>query len=181
MRSKEQDPRGIYSTDGRHHNQRDVHEFRYYVRGNKLDEFRRTLWELFPKIGEETMKRLFLLLLLSSGSLYAKPQHVFAQVGGHSVALSWVLSTDDTTQGCASPNTCSQTVYRSLGPCSGTPTFTSIATPSSSTATFIDQTVVPGTYCYAVTFTQNGLESVKDTVTVILPPFSPSGLAGQPH
>lgn len=114
-------------------------------------------------------------------SLFAAQRGIRAQVGGHSVALSWVLSTDDTTVGCTAPNTCSQTVYRSLGACSTSSSFTSIATPSSSTAAFTDLTVVPGTYCYAVSFTQNGLESAKDTATVILPPFAPSSLAGLPH
>lgn len=101
--------------------------------------------------------------------------------GGHSVALSWVLSTDDTTTGCAAPNTCSQTVYRAPAACSTSSAFASIATPAASTATFTDSSIVPGTYCYAVTFTQNGLESAKDTATVILPPASPSGLGGIPH
>lgn len=133
-------------------------------------------------------KFLFVVALftLCGQVAFAKPQlrvthGLRAQTVGHSVALSWVLSTDDTTSGCAAPNTCSQTIYRSLGSCTATPTFTTIGSPTSSTATFTDTTVVPGTYCYAVTFTQNGLESAKDITTVTLPPFAPTGMAGTPH
>src|SRR5215472_7281670 len=103
---------------------------------------------------------LAMLLLLTATLALAQ--------GGHSVSLSWVLSTDDTTAGCAAPNTCSQTVYRASGACSTSSNFVSIGTPAASISTFTDSTVVPGTYCYAVSFTQNGLESSKDTVTVKL-------------
>ena len=104
---------------------------------------------------------------------------LFAQVtGSHTVSLSWILSTDDTTTGCATPNTCLQTTYRAPGACSTSSVFASIGSPAASSATFIDTSVVPGVYCYAVSFTQNALESGKDTLTVTLPPASPTGLAG---
>lgn len=150
--------------------------------------FTRRIAQVPPLETRYSMHRLALLLALALGlasTSFAKPQlrvPLRAQVGpNHTVALSWVLSTDDTTSGCTAPNTCAQTIYRALGACSTSNTFTSLASPSASSAAFTDTTVVPGTYCYAVTFTQNGLESVKDTATVILPPFAPSSLAGLSH
>jgi len=49
-------------------------------------------------------------------------------------------------------------VYRGVGMCSGTPTFSKLA--SGLTAkTYQDTTVIPGDYCYAVTVQLNGIES----------------------
>jgi len=95
----------------------------------------------------------------------------------HTVTLSWTLSIDDTTANCATPNTCSETVYRAPGACSATSAFAAIGGSQLPTViTFTDSAVVPGVYCYAVSFTQNGLESAKDSVTVTLPPAQPSGI-----
>lgn len=99
--------------------------------------------------------------------------------GGHSAALTWVLSTDDTTAACTSTANCGQNVYRASGTCSVSSSF-SLLTPSalSSTATaFTDSTITPGVWCYGVTFEINGLESAKDTVSVTLQPAPPSGAA----
>lgn len=86
---------------------------------------------------------------------------IFAQVsGGHTAALSWTLSTDDTTSNCAAPSTCSQSVYRSAGACPaafGTPYATGL---SATVTSFTDATPLFGNSCYAVTFTINGAESV---------------------
>ena len=113
--------------------------------------------------------RLFVLLLV-----FVAP--AFAQ--SHSAALSWTLSTDDVAAICTTVGTtCSQAVYRAPGACSTSSVFVLISSPSATATTFTDTTITPGTYCYAVTFVENSLESTKDTITVILPPSSPSGLA----
>lgn len=102
--------------------------------------------------------------------------------GGHSTALSWALSTDDTTTACVTGANCLQNVYRASGACSASSAFTLLtSTGLSATSTaFTDSTITPGAWCYGVTFGINGLESAKDTVTVSLQPASPSGLVGTP-
>lgn len=86
---------------------------------------------------------------------------IFAQVsGGHTAALTWTLSTDDTTANCAAPSTCSQSVYRSAGACPAA-FGAAYATGLSATSTsFTDATPLFGNSCYAVTFTINSTESV---------------------
>ena len=100
--------------------------------------------------------------------------------GGHATALAWILSSDDTTTACTTTANCLQNVYRASGACSVSSTFSLLTTTSlSSTATaFTDSTVTPGVWCYGVTFSINGLESVKDTVAVTLQPASPTGVTG---
>lgn len=102
--------------------------------------------------------------------------------GGHSTALTWILSVDDTTTACTTTANCLQNVYRASGTCSTSSSFSLLTTTALiSTATaFTDSTVTPGVWCYGVTFGINGLESAKDTVSVTLQPASPSGLAGAP-
>jgi hypothetical protein len=101
---------------------------------------------------------------------------VCANAQGHHASFSWTLSTDDTTTTCAAPNTCSQTIYRIAGACGTAPTFTTPLSSLSATATtYTDSTIVPGIWCYGLSFTQNGLESAKDFVTVSLPPASQTG------
>lgn len=102
--------------------------------------------------------------------------------GGHSAALSWTLSTDDSAAACVTGANCLQNVYRANGACSASSAFTLLtSTALSATATaFTDATLTPGAWCYGVTFGINGLESAKDTVTVSLQPASPSGLVGTP-
>jgi hypothetical protein len=102
-----------------------------------------------------------------------------AQAQSHSAALTWTLSTDDTTANCnATGATCSQNVYRAPGACTqSAPVFTLLGSPAATVAAFTDSTITPGTWCYAVTFVLNGTESVKDTAQVSLQPASPSALA----
>lgn len=102
--------------------------------------------------------------------------------GGHSTALSWILSTDDTTSACTTSANCLQNVYRANGSCSVSSSFTLLTTAalSATAITYTDTTVTPGVWCYGVTFDINGLESTKDTVTVSLQPAAPSGLAATP-
>lgn len=102
---------------------------------------------------------------------------------GHSTALSWTLSADDTTTACTATAGCLQNAYRASGACSATSSFSLLtSTALSATATtFTDTTVTPGVWCYGVTFEINGLESAKDTVSVTLQPASPTGASATAH
>lgn len=105
-----------------------------------------------------------LWLLLFSGL-------AFAQTTSHSVTLNWIDSTN--------PATTTYSVYRFVGPCTGTPTFTKIAS-SVAVKTFVDSTVLASTtYCYAVTATNATAESAKSVpASAVLPAdlVSPTGL-----
>jgi hypothetical protein len=115
-----------------------------------------------------------LILLLCIASFAAVP----ARGQSHNAALSWTLSTDDTSAACSATGaTCSQTVYRAPGACSASSVFVSLGSPAATATTFTDTTITPGQWCYAVAFVENGNQSVKDTVTVTLQPAPPSGLA----
>lgn len=106
------------------------------------------------------MKRYFVLALLV-GSMTA-------QAATHSVTLTWV----DT----ANPAGTTYNVKRATGLCSGTPTFSTIA--SAVTAkTYADTTVSPGNYCYVVTAVFGGAESVpSNSVQPNVPAFAPTSL-----
>jgi|SRR5690242_3512543 len=137
------------------------------------------------------MKKLVLVLievalLFAAVALSAEPQAgrlhiVFAQTGGgHSAALLWTLSTDDTTGNCAAPSVCSQNVYRIAGTCPVP--FVTSSTPLSSvgaTATsFTDNAPLFGNSCYAVTFVINSSESAfSNGAGGSLRPASPSTLS----
>lgn len=107
----------------------------------------------------------------------------------HSAALTWTLSSDDTTTACAvSGANCSQAAYRAPGACSSTSVFTALSASLAATATtYTDSTLVPGNYCYAVTFTIGGLTSViyqsgnTNFTAVSLPPAVPSALSVVVH
>ena len=67
-------------------------------------------------------------------------------------------------------------VYRAMGLCSGTPTFSKIASGLSAKS-YTDSTVTVGAYCYTVTATVNGIESSQAaTLSTSIPPASPSSL-----
>ena len=89
--------------------------------------------------------------------------------GSHSATLSW--------QDTQNPSGTTYSVYRATGLCSGTPTFSKIA--SALTAkTYQDTTVQPGNYCYEVTATFNGMESApSNTALAPVPSFPPSALS----
>jgi hypothetical protein len=163
-------------------------------------ELKGALLTAYALLKKETtaMKRLLLAALLSlafSGmafahaiepTMYEAPTELTrlsavpqAGGGGHSTALSWVLSTDDTTTACTTGANCLQNAYRAPGSCSTTSSFTLLTTTalSATATTFTDTTVTPGVWCYGVTFGINGLESAKDTVSVTLQPASPTGAA----
>ncbi len=112
-----------------------------------------------------------------------------ARAQSHSAALTWTLSADDTTTACAvSGANCSQAAYRASGACSSTSVFAALNTTLSATATtFTDTTLVPGQYCYAVTFTIGGVTSLVwasgDTnfASVTLQPAVPTSLSVVVH
>lgn len=113
-------------------------------------------------------KYLFAVLAVLLAGSYA-----FA---AHTVTLSWTLSADDdagaaTPVNCVSGANCMENVYKAVGACSPTSNFILVTTTAlSPTATTFSGPLTPGVFCYAVTFTINGLESPKDTVTVSLSP-----------
>jgi len=86
------------------------------------------------------MKLLF-ALIVSALALAAQ---------SHSVTLNWA----DTLN----PAGTTYTVYRASGPCSGSSTFSSLAS-GIAVKTYLDSGVAVGQYCYQVTATQNTVES----------------------
>lgn len=70
-------------------------------------------------------------------------------------------------------------VYRAAGLCSGSPTFSKIAS-GVSTLAYTDSTVTPGAYCYQVTATLNSLESAPaPSAAASIPPSAPGALTAQ--
>jgi len=112
------------------------------------------------------MKRFFIVVVL----LFAFCSLASAQTATtHNVTLSWTDTLNPATGTTYS-------VYRATGLCSGTPTFSKIATALTA-KTYSDTTVTPGPYCYTVTATFNGVESAQsNTVQPNVPAFVPSGL-----
>lgn len=91
---------------------------------------------------------------------------VFAQT--HAATLTW--------QDTLNPAGTTYSVYRAQGLCSGTPTFSKIASAVTD-KTYEDLTVQPGNYCYAVTATLNGMESAQSNWALApVPSFPPSQL-----
>ena len=101
------------------------------------------------------------LFLTIAGALFAQ--------GTHSVTLTWT----DTLN----PAGTTYSVYRAVGLCSGTPTFSKIAS-AVTVKTYQDTTVTPGNYCFAVTATANGMESAQsNTALAPVPSFAPTALS----
>lgn len=110
------------------------------------------------------MKLLTIVLLLCSLA-------TFAQTPTHSATLTW-SDTPAQIQAGATYN-----IYRSTGMCSGTPTFSKLAS-GVTVLTYVDTTVQPGDYCYEVTATLNGMESApSNTALAAVPSFPPATLA----
>lgn len=110
------------------------------------------------------MKLALIFVLMAVASI----QSVAAQTT-HSVTLTWT----DTLN----PTGTTYNVYRATGLCSGTPTFSKIAS-ALVVKTFQDTTVTPGNYCYEATATFNGMESApSNTAGAPVPSFPPAGLA----
>jgi len=86
----------------------------------------------------------------------------------HVVTLTWT----DT----ANPSGTTYSVYRATGLCSGSPTFSKIAS-AVAPKTYDDTSVTPGNYCYQVTATANGMESApSNTAMAPVPAFAPAQL-----
>lgn len=114
------------------------------------------------------MRKLIALLALLMFASVAK---------AHTVSLAWTISVDDTTNNCVAAGSCHQTVYRAPGACGTATAFVSLGTLTATQATYTDSTVTPGSWCYALTFTMNGVESARDTVSVSLQqPTAPTGI-----
>lgn len=105
------------------------------------------------------MKIAGILVLLASSA--------FAQ-STHTVTLTWTPSTD--TGGTVN-------IYRATSSCTGTPTFTKLATGIVAAGPYVDSSVGIGPFCYYVTAVVNGAESLPSTTagaTVL--PLSPTSL-----
>jgi hypothetical protein len=108
------------------------------------------------------MRRVCILLVLLSLCLVA-------QTATHSVSLVW--------QDALNPTGTTYSVYRATGLCSGTPTFSKIAS-ALTVLTYSDTTVTPGNYCYEVTATVNSMESApSNTAGAPVPSFPPQTLS----
>jgi len=107
------------------------------------------------------MKTLVMLVLLSATAVMAQSTH--------SVDLSWTASID----AAANPSG-TYTIYRAPVPCTPAPAataFVKIGSAIASLTKFTDPVVPLGPFCYAVTFTVNGVESLQSNLTpaVVLP------------
>jgi len=92
--------------------------------------------------------------------------------GTHSATLTWT----DTTN----PPATTYSVYRAPGLCTTTPapSWTKVTTTPLTAKTWTDTAVVPGNYCYSVTATYTGLESVKSTPALgSIPSFTPTSVS----
>ena len=112
-------------------------------------------------------KSIKLLSMLSILSVFGGVS--IAQTPQHSVTLTWT----DT----ANPQGTTYSIYRSQGLCSGTPTFSKIAS-AVTVKTYKDDTVQPGNYCYEATATFNGMESAPSpTALAPVPSWAPTQLS----
>lgn len=92
-----------------------------------------------------------------------------AAQGAHSVTLGW--------SDALNPAGTTYSVYRATGLCSGTPTFSKLAS-GIATKTYQDTTVTPGNFCYTVSATVNGVESAQSaSVNPAVPAFAPTALS----
>lgn len=105
---------------------------------------------------------MFLILFFILASLS------YAQTDTHAATLTW--------QDSRNPTGTTYNVYRADGLCSGTPSWSKIA--SAVTAkTYEDTTVQPGNYCYTVTAVLNGMESAQSNWALApVPSFPPQQL-----
>jgi hypothetical protein len=90
----------------------------------------------------------------------------------HSVSLTWTASTDAAANPLLTYN-----VYRLIGACpaSGTAGFTKLNAAPVMTPAFTDANVGLGNFCYYVTATLNGAESVpSNTASAVVLPGAPT-------
>lgn len=106
------------------------------------------------------MKRLVISALIFA---------LFALGQTHKVTLTWT----DTLN----PAGTTYSVYRATGLCSGSPSYSKIAT-ALTTKSYDDTTVIAGNYCFYVTAVATGVESgPSNTALAPVPAFAPSGLS----
>jgi hypothetical protein len=103
----------------------------------------------------------------------------FLLAAQHSVTLSWTAGDTNTTP------LDGYNIYKATSSCSGTPTFTKLASVSpaalcttAAPCSYQDLAVIAGTtYCYALTATNSGLESGKSPfANAVIPTFFPPGV-----
>lgn len=99
----------------------------------------------------KTIKMLLAAALLSTGLALAQT------VPSHSVTLTWTPPADATSSSTV-------TIFRASGACTGTPTFTSLATGQSMTAPYVDSTVTVGAYCYTLQHDLGGAASIDSNL-----------------
>jgi hypothetical protein len=103
--------------------------------------------------------KLALLLIASAMGLAAQT---------HSATLTWT----DTLN----PAGTTYSVYRATGLCSGSPTFSKIAS-AIVPKTYQDTTVTPGNYCFQATAAFNSVESApSNSASAAVPSFAPTSL-----
>lgn len=115
---------------------------------------------------------LWLLLLLPIGGMAQST---------HSVDLTWTASSD-----AAGNPTGTYTIYRAPAACSTNPPLTAFLKVGTAPATATKFTDAPpialGTYCYIVTFTVNGTESLASNLTpAVVLPAAPTGVVSVVH
>lgn len=109
--------------------------------------------------------KLLLAVLFSALALIAQTTH--------SATLTWT----DTLN----PSGTTYNVKRATGLCSGTPTFSTIAS-AVAVKTYVDNTVTPGNYCYVVTAVYAGMESApSNSALAPIPSFTPTALTVTVH
>ena len=108
--------------------------------------------------------------ILSFVLLFGLAASSFAAAQTHSATLNW--------QDPSNPSTgTSYNIKRAVGLCSGTPTFSSLATAVTG-LTYTDNTVTPGNYCYEITATFSGAEGPpSNSAPASVLPFAPVNLS----
>ncbi len=71
---------------------------------------------------------------------------------GHSVTLNW--------SDIINPSGTTWNVYRAPGACTASPVFVKLNAAAVTVKTYVDSTVVSGSYCFQVTAVLNGIESL---------------------
>jgi hypothetical protein len=99
------------------------------------------------------------------------PTGLDVSVAGQVASMIWV----DTQN----PAGTTWSVQRAVGLCSGSPTFSTIAT-GLTTKAYTDSTVTAGQYCFQITATTNGMQSAASgTDSAQIPAAAPTGLTVQ--
>lgn len=110
-------------------------------------------------------------LLLSALSVLALSVSAFGQTSPHSVTLTWTAPSDATSSS-------TMTMFRATGACSGSPTFSVLASGLAVNKPYVDTTVSVGTYCYTAQHVLNGANSVNSNLaSASVSPLPATGLS----